>query len=84
MSPLSYRMLLVGVTLAMATFRFILAAFQGLIALIGQETLMTGRLSTLASVAYQLAVIAAAVISGAISESFSPSQVFFLMPRSCC
>jgi len=79
MSPLSYRMLLVGVTLAMATFRFILAAFQGLIALIGQETLMTGRLSTLASVAYQLAVIAAAVISGAISESFSPSQVFFLM-----
>jgi len=48
-SPLSYNMLLIGVILAMATFRFILAAFQGLIALIGQETLMTGRLSTLSS-----------------------------------
>src|ERR1700691_4441132 len=46
-SPLSYKMLLIGVILVMATFRFVLAAFQGLIALIGQETLMSGRLSTL-------------------------------------
>src|SRR5580658_9590001 len=34
-SPLSYKMLLIGVILVMATFRFVLAAFQGLIALIG-------------------------------------------------
>src|SRR6202042_3722520 len=64
---------------AMATFRFILAAFQGLIALIGQETLMSGRLSTLSSVSYQVAIIAAALISGAISENLSPAQTFFLM-----
>lgn len=79
LSPLSYNMLFVGMTLAMATFRFILAAYQGLIALIGQETLMSGRLSTLSSAFYQISVIAAAVISGAISENFSPSQTFFLM-----
>jgi len=79
MSPLSYRMLLVGVILAMATFRFILAAFQGLIALIGQETLMSGRLSTLSSISYQIAIIGAALISGAISENLSPAQTFFLM-----
>jgi len=78
-SPLSYSMLLIGVILAMATFRFILAAFQGLIALIGQETLMTGRLSTLASSCYQVAIIAAALISGAISENLTPPQTFFLM-----
>ena len=49
LSPLSYNMLFIGMILAMATFRFVLAAFQGLIALIGQETLMSGRLSTLSS-----------------------------------
>src|ERR1700685_2395466 len=42
LSNLSYGLLLVGMTLAMASFRFILAAYQGLIALIGQENLMSG------------------------------------------
>src|SRR5580704_5674364 len=79
MSPLSYKILLVGMMLAMATFRFILAAFQGLIALIGQETLMSGRLSTLSSISYQIAIIGAALISGAISQNLSPPQTFFLM-----
>jgi MFS family permease len=79
MSPLSYGMLLIGMILAMATFRFLLAAFQGLIALIGQETLMSGRLSTLSSISYQVAIIAAALISGAISENLTPEQIFFLM-----
>jgi MFS family permease len=78
-SPLSYKMLLIGMILVMATFRFILAAFQGLIALIGQETLMSGRLSTLSSISYQVAIIGAALISGAISENLTPPQTFFLM-----
>src|SRR5689334_6864931 len=39
-SSLSYRVLLMGMLLAMVTSRFILAANQGLIALIGQERLM--------------------------------------------
>ena len=78
-APLSYGTLLAGMILAMATFRFILAAYQGLIALVGQETLMTGRLSTLSSACYQVAIIAAALISGAISENLSPPQTFFLM-----
>jgi len=78
-SPLSYNMLLIGMILAMASFRFILAAFQGLIALIGQETLMSGRLSTLSSISYQVAIIAAALISGAISVNLSRAHIFFLM-----
>jgi hypothetical protein len=79
MSRLSYQVLLIGMMLAMMSFRFILAAYQGLIALIGQEELMSGRLSTLASMFYQIALILAAFASGVISENLSPRQTFSLM-----
>jgi hypothetical protein len=79
MSRLSYLVLLIGMILAMMSFRFILAAYQGLIALIGQETLMSGRLSTLSSMFYQIALILAAFASGVISENLSPRQTFFMM-----
>jgi MFS family permease len=79
MSQLSYEMLLIGMMLAMTSFRFILAAYQGLIALVGQEELMSGRLSTLGSTFYQVALILAAFASGIISENMSPRQIFFLM-----
>ena len=79
MSPLSYALLTAGMILAMASFRFILAAFQGLLALVGQEALMSGRLSTLQSMFYQLALILAAFASGAISERMTPAQTFYLI-----
>src|SRR5580658_3118256 len=79
MSPLSYALLTAGMILAMASFRFLLAAFQGLLALVGQEALMSGRLSTLQSMFYQLALILAAFSSGVISEGLTPAQTFFLM-----
>ena len=40
---------------------------------------MSGRLSTLGSIFYQLALILAAFASGIISEYLSPRQIFFLM-----
>ena len=43
--PLSSTELYVGIFLAMVSFRFISAAFQGLMALIGQEKQMSGRLT---------------------------------------
>ena len=79
MAPLSYALLTGGMILAMASFRFILAAFQGLLALVGQESLMSGRLSTLQSMFYQLALILAAFTSGVISERLTPAQTFYLM-----
>ena len=79
MSTLSYQVLVVGVILAMATFRFILAAYQGLLALIGQETLMTGRLSTLSSAGNMIGIVLASVISGILSENLTPSHVFLLL-----
>ena len=43
----SYLGLLIGMLLAMLLFRFIVAAYLGLLALVGQERLMSGRLSAL-------------------------------------
>ncbi len=79
MANLSYQVLLAGMILAMTSFRFILAAYQGLIALIGQENLMSGRLSTLSSMFYQIALILAAFASGVITENLTVSQTFFLV-----
>jgi NAD(P)-dependent dehydrogenase (short-subunit alcohol dehydrogenase family) len=78
-SGLSYRVLVIGMILVMLSFRFLLAAYQGLIALVGQELLMSGRLSTLSSMFYQTALILAAFASGIVSESLSPRQTFFMM-----
>src|SRR5208283_3060609 len=44
-APLSYAGLVTGLLLVMVTFRLVTAAYWGLLALIGQERLMSGRLS---------------------------------------
>jgi Major Facilitator Superfamily len=78
-SPLSYRGLLIGMLLAMLSSRFILAAYQGLIALVGQERLMSGRLSALWNVVASLPVVAGAFASGYISEHLRPKETFILV-----
>src|SRR5579864_1200951 len=78
-SPLSYRVLLVGMLLAMVASRFILAANQGLIALIGQERLMSGRLSALWNIVNYIPYIAGGFASGYISEHLRPKETFFLI-----
>jgi predicted MFS family arabinose efflux permease len=78
-SPLSYRGLLIGMLLAMLLSRFILAAYQGLIALVGQERLMSGRLSALWNIVTYLPYAAGAFASGYISEHLPPKQTFFLV-----
>jgi hypothetical protein len=67
-------MLLTGVA-----FSFVFAAFQGLTALIGQETLMTGRLSALSNLFLFFPVGAAYIASGFMSESLKPRQIFLLV-----
>src|SRR5208282_5912952 len=56
-SNLSYRGLLAGMLLAMLLSRFLAAAYQGLIALVGQERLMSGRLSVLWNVVMSVPII---------------------------
>ena len=78
-SSLSYRVLLIGMLLSMVTSRFILAANQGLIALVGQERLMSGRLSALWNIVNYLPYIAGGFASGYISEHLRPKETFFLV-----
>jgi hypothetical protein len=74
LSPVTYTALLIGMTAAMISFRFIIAAYQGLIALIGQEALMSGRLSVLWSVFSYLTLGAAAFAAGFFTEHMTPPR----------
>ncbi len=78
-SRLSYRGLLIGMLLAMLASRFLAAAYQGLMALVGQELLMSGRLSALWNLVSSVPVIAGAFASGYISEHLPPNETFYLV-----
>lgn len=78
LSGLSYPALLIGMLLAMLSSRFVAAAYQGLIALVGQEKRMSGRLSVLLNIVGTLPVVASAFASGVISDHLAPKQAFFL------
>jgi len=78
LTHLSYSGLLIGVFLAMVSFRFLMAAYSGLISLIGQEELMSGRLSALWMVFRYISFIVAYFASGFITEYLSPRQTFLL------
>lgn len=78
-SSLSYRGLLVGMLTVMLAFRFIAAAYQGLIALVGQEKLMSGRLSALWNIVSIIPVLMGAFASGYISEHLPPKETFSMV-----
>jgi hypothetical protein len=76
---LSYQGLLLGMLVMMLASRFIAAAYEGLMALIGQESLMSGRLSVIWNVVSSLPAIAGAFASGFISDHFRPASAFYLV-----
>ena len=78
-SGFSYTRLLIGMLLAMTSSRFVAAAYQGLIALVGQEKLMSGRLSALWNVIGSVPVVAGAFASGYVSDHLAPKDAFFLV-----
>jgi len=78
-SGFSYERLIVGVMLAMLSSRFVAAAYQGLIALVGQEKLMSGRLSALLNVIGSVPVVASAFASGYISDHLGAKEALFLV-----
>jgi hypothetical protein len=84
LSHLSYLGLLAGMFLAMLSSRFIMAAYQGLMALIGQEKLMSGRLSVLWNVVASVPVVAGAFASGYISDHLGSRSTFFLVAGLVC
>jgi len=86
-SGLSYPVLFIGMLLAMVVSRFTLAAYQGLIALVGQERLMSGRLSVLWNVVIQLLATAGYFASAYISmhsKSLTPRATFLLVAAAMC
>ena len=78
-SPLSYSGLVTGMLLVMVGFRFVAAAYFGLLALTGQEQLMSGRLSVLWNIMSSIPYIAGAFASGYLVEHLAPKQTFILM-----
>ena len=79
LSHLSYAGLLIGMLLVMILFRFIAAAYQGLLALIGEERLMTGRLSALWNVIMSLPYVAGSFAGGWVAEHLPPNRTFLLV-----
>jgi Na+/melibiose symporter-like transporter len=78
LSRLSFPGLITGMLLVMLSSRFILGAYSGLIALVAQEKLMSGRLSALWNTFQYLPMAVAAAGSGLIAEYLSPKQTFLL------
>ncbi|MGA3158032.1 MAG: MFS transporter [Steroidobacteraceae bacterium] len=72
----SYAGLLLGMTVAMLAFRLVVAAYQGLIALVAQEALMTGRLSTLWNTGSYLPIALAVYAAGFVSEHMTVRETF--------
>lgn len=75
-TPLSYTGLLIGLFLTMVTAQFTAAAYWGLLALIGQEKLMSGRLSALWNIVTSIPYIAGALAGGWVADHLTPKQTF--------
>jgi MFS family permease len=78
-AKLSYASLFVGMMAVMLAFGFVRAAYQGLLALVGQEKLMSGRLSVLWQIILSIPVLLGAGASGYFVEYLKPSQTFLIL-----
>jgi MFS family permease len=75
----TYTDLLVAMIFGIVSYSFLAAAFQGLLALIAQEAMMPGRLSTLLNVFLNVAIIIDYFASGWMAAHLSHRQVFLLV-----
>jgi MFS family permease len=78
-STLSYTGLFIGTVLVMVSFRFVAAAYQGLMALVGQEKLMSGRLSALWLIVNSIPYVVGGFAAGWIAIHVRPGATFVLM-----
>lgn len=82
-SQLTYSGLFLGMLVVMFLFRFVMAAYQGLMALIGQQQLMSGRLSVVWQVFWSLPYVIGAWASGWVAEHLRPAETFAMMAVLC-
>jgi MFS family permease len=78
-SHVSYPGLVAGMLLVMVASRFVNAAYQGLLALVGQEQLMSGRLSALWNFVQSIPQAAGAFASGYLTVHLSPAAIFGML-----
>jgi len=78
-SPLTYAGLLVGMLLVMFSFAFVAAAARGLMTLVSQEQLMSGRLSALWNAVSSAPYALGAFASGYLAEHLLPTHTFMLV-----
>jgi MFS family permease len=78
-AQLTYTSLFIGMFLVMFFWRFVSAGQWALLALVGQEKLMSGRLSALWNIMSSVPYIVGALASGWIAEHLPPRQTFILM-----
>ena len=78
-AQLTYTGLFIGMFLVMFFWRFVAAGQWALLALVGQEKLMSGRLSALWNIISSVPYIVGALASGWIAEHLPPRQTFILM-----
>jgi MFS family permease len=78
-SQLTYTGLFIGMFLVMFFWRFVAAGQWALLALVGQEKLMSGRLSALWNIVASIPYVVGALASGWIAEHLPPRQTFLLM-----
>ncbi len=78
-AELTYTGLFIGMFLVMFFWRFVSAGQWALLALAGQEKLMSGRLSALWNIISSVPYIVGALASGWIAEHLPPRQTFILM-----
>jgi MFS family permease len=76
---LSMTGLLAGMLVAMLAFRFVGAAYQGLISLIASQKLMTGRLVTVWQIVASIPSIVAAFASGWAASHLNPRATFLML-----
>ena len=79
----SYERWMAGILLTMATFRFVAAAYQGLLALTGQEEMMSGRLSALWQIMGALPYVLGGFVSGWVADNLEPRTIFLIFAVLC-
>jgi Na+/melibiose symporter-like transporter len=82
-TTITYSGMLIGMLLVMTSYRFVAAAYQGLLALVGQEQMMSGRLSALWQIVSSLPYILGALASGWVAEHLAPDKTFLLVAGLC-
>ena len=82
-AALTYGVLLAGMLAVMFAFCFVAAAARGLLALVSQEQLMSGRLSALWNAVSSAPYAAGAFASAYLAQSLSPEQMFLLVALLC-